>query len=489
MNQPDLSQLCEVLLHFDDPDDSIRKQAHDWVLEFRDSDAGGFIRGLLHVISTDMTARIAIHAFIQLSRYLVDDGCSDLPPISPGARASLREQILALAGSEDVPAVLHSMIARTLIKASSSWPEPGDFFASLADGPFVADSLTYFADFPNESIIPLARAGLASQSDDIRSASLRFFYGLFLTSLDGFDSNLMFGVHATLPDDPFCACASRLLRLIKSRHTDFSDDDIHAWRELIAARAMDSERAEVVRVFCTRQIGRGALVDPRIGDPLGDFPAAFFEAVLADPSLGDLCSQALEVLDQVRPAIRGSPNVYAASAYLRIDPSLDDLDVGIQYAGADDDVVRYNGMVFLTRLMRRMPPDDARWTALGTFLAGATCDDAWLRAFEVWCKRASDAVITAEAPRVVALFDAAPGPSTLRCVAHLCARTGGEDLARGLLAEVSGWAEQAVLDALDVLPGLAEVAGTEAAAAFLEAKIDMFLATKNFFLPVNCWLW
>jgi hypothetical protein len=59
---------------------------------------------------------------------------------------------------------------------------------------------------------------------------------------------------------------------------------------------------------------------------------------------------------------------------------------------------------------------------------------------------------------------------------------GGEDIARALLAEVAGWPEQAVLEALRLLPNLAQAAGAEAAAAFLEAKIGMFLANKEFLL-------
>jgi hypothetical protein len=59
---------------------------------------------------------------------------------------------------------------------------------------------------------------------------------------------------------------------------------------------------------------------------------------------------------------------------------------------------------------------------------------------------------------------------------------GGEDIARGLLAEVAGWPEHAVLEVLELLPGLAEAAGAEAVAAFLEAKIEMFLANKDLLL-------
>jgi hypothetical protein len=121
----------------------VRKQAEKWVSEFRESSPDESVVTLLPLISADPTTGIAIRDFVQLSHSVRDYGRPELPPISLETRSLRRTPSRAT--------------------ALDHWADAGRREGVVAEGPFVADLLDNFTDFPNRCVVSHARWSVVGQ--------------------------------------------------------------------------------------------------------------------------------------------------------------------------------------------------------------------------------------------------------------------------------------------------------------------------------------
>jgi hypothetical protein len=488
-----LDQVIAAFEAFSGQDNELRQEAETFCREFHSSDPDNFTR-----ILVDASVRrpsISFHMLIYLSRYVTCRHRSDTPIINDETLAVLRGRVLDLFASSDPASHIHSYLLEQFRQFAASfsppippWPSLYDHFTSLLETDRISDGFVFFESVlsvgsltPYFQVVAPHAARLWDPDPVIRASYLNIWISFVPHNAGILRSFPWWDILDGLPDAQFQLSFAKLTTLIRFRECGFSREEFEKMLLLLIGRVCDEARTDASRrayLVCLAYITQSSPLCLDIMASKLDLFAALLEVCLRDPNrFPDFYDQALDLIEHACPpelCRQGAAheNPYVASAFLRNFICAENIEQAFALAASDDRILRANGLFIISEYLDTqlaIPVDFHSQIGAGLLnLFGETSDLAVLAVFEQWTESADPESLKEAWSRVSELFQALPGPVTLRCIAKYCRQFPGETgaLAEGLFGFVLDNPE-VFGDCLPALPWIARAAGDELTKNFI----------------------